>query len=107
MTGCICPTCHRPMKSGLPIKSLTDLSLGPRERRIVEILSRAYPHEVSSERMVEHVYSHDKGGGPLGAAKTLAVILVYLRPKVRQYGWTISKARSGPGSPGVRLEPVR
>lgn len=103
MTGCICPTCHRPMKSGLPIKSLADLPLGPRERRIVEILSRAYPHDVSSERMVEHVYSD---GGSM-QPKTLAVILVHLRARLPKYGWTISKARSGPGSPGVRLEPVR
>lgn len=104
---CLCPTCNRPMEAArAPIEGLASASLGPIERRIVEILVRAYPRSISADRMADMVYSDDRSGGPDNPGISISVTMIRLREKLPPFGWTIPRARRGRGSEGYHLEPI-
>lgn len=103
----LCPCCHRPMEAArAPIEGLSSAALGPVERRIVEALTKAYPRSITRDRMIEIVYRGEVNGGPDDAPTIMSICMSRLRGKLMRFGWTIPKARSGPGSEGYHLEPL-
>lgn len=101
-----CPTCGHETSHRAPIEGLTSAPLGPVERRIVEALARAYPRYISVDRLADIIYGNEAGGGPDNPRTTISVIMIHLRKKLPLFGWTIPKARVGPGSEGYHLEPL-
>ncbi|OBQ68942.1 hypothetical protein A9K72_12185 [Mesorhizobium loti] len=70
----------------------------------MEILVRAYPRSITRDRLADILYSNEAGGGPDNPGVTISVIMIRLRKKLPRLGWTIPKARSGPGTEGYHLE---
>lgn len=76
------------------------------ERRIVEALVRAYPRRITNERLADILYGQEADGGPENPRATISVMMIRLRRKLPAFGWTIGKARPGPGTEGYHLEPL-
>lgn len=103
---CLCPTCGHETIQRAPIEGLTSAPLGRVERRIVEALARAYPGHISSDRLIDIIYGDKADGGPDNPRVIISVTMIRLRRKLPAFGWTIPKARSGPGTEGYHLEPI-
>lgn len=103
----ICPCCSRPMEAARsPVEALASAIMGSVERRIVEALIAAYPKSITRDRMVEILYRDESDGGPTDAPTVVSILMGRLRVKLALHGWTIPKARGGPGSEGYHLEPI-
>lgn len=104
----ICPTCGHSMNAGrAPIEALSGAPLGRLERLIVNVLVRAYPRAISRQIIVDYIYGDDPNGGPDNPDNIVSVLMVKLRRKLPQYGWTIPNNRNGSGNYGrYRLEPL-
>lgn len=89
-TLCTCPTCGQalPMPRAT-VDALLTLPLGKNERRLIDVLAKAYPKPVEHWRLVHALYGDDPNGGPETADKIISVYMCRLRPKLRPLGWTI------------------
>lgn len=102
----LCPCCNQSVDQPPPVDSLTAV-LAPHghvSRRILELLSGAYPRAIAGPRLTELVYENDPDGGPEG--NSMQVVIWHLRKKIEPYGWTIPLAQHGTNSAGYRLAPV-
>jgi hypothetical protein len=52
------------------------------------------------------LYSNEADGGPDNPRVIISVTMIRLRRKLPPFGWTIPKARPGPGTEGYHLEPM-
>lgn len=106
---CLCPTCHQPVTERIPVLSLSDAPLPKAERKIVEILGRAYPRSLDKRVLIDLLYEDDPDGGPDDPSNVLTTLVCRLRSKLPSYGWTIPKnTKAGTGIYGrYRLEPVQ
>lgn len=74
-------------------------------RTIVKRLIKSHPRPVSSDDLIDTVYSNVRDGGPMNPRSTLIVHMTYLRRALKQHGWTIPRAKSGVTAL-YRLEPL-
>lgn len=101
-----CPTCGHAIDE-VPVKALCDGRMSAMQRKIVEALALAYPRSLTMPQLVSSVYADDIDGGPENAAGVLHILLVRLRKKLPQLGWTIPKNISGSGNWGrYRLQKI-
>jgi hypothetical protein len=63
--------------------------LSPNESRLFNLIWSKRPARQTGLRMVDALYAHDPDGGPLGAMRTLHVVLSGLRGKLRPIGLNI------------------
>lgn len=102
-----CPTCGSPIES-VPVSALLEASaLDPHERLLVEELARIYPRGTTISHLVHSLYGADPNGGPDTAHQAISVYMSRARRKLADFGWTITKGRTGPGShSNFKMEPM-
>lgn len=85
-----CPECGQPLLNNEVIVKLTK-----GEQDILNIVTRAGSHGVTSERLFDSLYKDDADGGPLTGHKTLHTRIYHLNQKIKQNGIVV---RAGNGN---------
>lgn len=86
-----------------PLEGLQAAVLGPRGRKIIDALSRAYPSYLDGADLQDKVFADEPDGGPIYANQALTEAIRTLRPEIERFGWTIPKAKP---HAGYRLQPM-
>lgn len=104
----ICPCCGSPIAGATPSKDLKEAeNLTPQQKTLVAELVRVYPRYASLTHLVDHLYALDPRGGPDNPENVIRTCMSRLRRALVGFGWTVSKAQTGPGSHSkYRLEPL-
>ncbi len=81
-----CPYC----KQTMPLSFKIEANLPPAWRAMLDIIYRAGEHGISTDRLVNLVYSDDPNGGPDNAVKSIHVRICRMNKRLRPLGWLIN-----------------
>lgn len=98
-----CPCCGKPINGAAPIDSLVTARLSPEQLRIIDALASAYPRGITRRVLADIVFADDPNGGPDSAENQMSVQMHWMRPTLRQLGWTVGVRK---GSRLVYLTPL-
>lgn len=89
-----CPCCGAEMADAIPVNFLSDMPLGPVQRRLINTMIDAYPNKVAMLDLKEAAYGKSLGQGHRNPNAGVSVILSELRKKLVGTGWRIPRANS-------------
>lgn len=105
MTDRLCKCCGQT----LPVDIGIEVSLARGLKTIVEVVRKAGQHGISTDRLFNRIYGHDRDGGPLTGVKVLHVRISRINKTLRPQGWEIVGEHTGNSKiyGSYRLQPVQ
>ena len=91
ITDEICKCCGQT----LPPTVFHNIKMPKGSMQILEMVAKAGPHGMSSERLFNMLYAHRRDGGPETGMKCLHVRISHLNKKIRPHGFEVRATHPG------------
>lgn len=105
---CTCPTCGGYLGEAAPLSAVREQVGIGHQLTIFDSLSRRVGNMVTSEGLIDAMYSDRSDGGPDNATSVLTTTVSRLKDRVEGYGWTIVSFGRGKGnSASYKLVPLQ
>lgn len=102
-----CPTCGAAVADKIDISGLSD-AFSTHQKKIIEALAASHPKPLMMDKLIHAVYWNDRDGGPLMPELTIRTIISKMRPKLKEFGWSLPVNAGGRGALAkYRLERIQ
>lgn len=101
-----CPCCGGFIGEAAPVEFVLGHGLSESHRKIFSRLSTRLGAEVSSDTLIDTLYSDREDGGPIAARLVLSQLVHTLNKRIEAHGWIVTSRGRGRGNQAVyRLIP--